>query len=140
MSYSYDAFDFQNALTPTSGSIATSGSVLCFAEYDFATYIVSASCAAAATIDLTFQNASGSAFTTGSAACTASSGSVAVTQITASNDTEIWVIKVPVLAAKPWQRIIATVATADAIVSAVAFGEGGNHAKTPTQDNVLAII
>jgi hypothetical protein len=140
MSRLSDAFDFQQALLPTSGSVAVTGSTVDANGYDEVLYVVLAHCAATATVDLTFRNASGSNFS-GSVACTASSGSVAVTQITASNDDSVWLVRVPVNAALPYQRMVATCATDNSQVAAVAIGQGGNHAKQPAgQDNTVALI
>jgi hypothetical protein len=122
-----------------SGTGTTVGTATDFTGYDVATYLMSGSCAGTATITWT---ATESATVAGSyTACAATSGSVAPTVITTSNDNELYILEVKVNPAMPWQKITGTAGGSGNIYLAVfGFGEGGNRDETgeANEDNTVA--
>jgi hypothetical protein len=130
-----------NLVIPLSaaGTSPVTGTATNFVGCDKAVYLLSGSCAASATVTWTVEE---SATAAGSyTACAATSGSVAPTVMTASNDNEAYIMEVTVNKAKPWQELIATPG-GSGNVQVFAYGlagDGGTRQLPPTQENTLAI-
>lgn len=132
-----EQYDFDLVQLQASGSTNGSTAALNCTGYARAVYVISGS-ASAASSELTIQAqecaTAGGTYTVVSA----TSGSVALPTITASNDNEVYLLEVPVASAKPFQKLYLEYANDGFVLSIVGAREGGGVVTLPvTQENTV---
>lgn len=134
-----DQYGFLGGDIVASGSDSGSAGSFDLTGYQSAVYLLSVHCESTGTVDFSPSESatSGGSYT----AVTATSGSVALPQITTSNDDELYILRVPVSSAKPFQKLTYTRGTASSTICITVTGEGdGSSDPLPrTQENTVGI-